>query len=87
MIKHLKSNPGSSRKNKTGTWRTGTKPKFLKANCIGCKMCLLVCPEGCITGDKKNTYKCDYDYCKGCGNCVAICPKQDIIMVSEEEKI
>jgi len=87
MIKHLTSKPGSSRSNKTGAWRSGRKPKFLQKNCIACRLCLLICPEGCITGDKKNTYICDYAYCKGCGNCVAICPKQDILMVSEKEKV
>lgn len=75
--------PGSSLANKTGAWRTETKPKFLQKNCIACKMCVLICPEGCITGEAKNTYICDYAYCKGCGNCVAICPKKDIEMVKE----
>jgi len=86
MIRHLVSKPGSSRNNKTGSWRTGKKPKFLRKECVGCKMCLIICPEGCIFGDKKNTYGCDYEYCKGCGNCVAICPKKDIVMIPEEEK-
>ena len=78
--------PGSARSNKTGSWRIGMKPKFLKKNCIGCKMCVFICPEGCIKGEEKNTYICDYAFCKGCGSCAAICPKQDIVMVKEEEK-
>jgi pyruvate ferredoxin oxidoreductase delta subunit len=47
-------------------------------------MCLVICPEGCITGAEKNTYNCDYAFCKGCGNCAMICPKQDIVMIKEE---
>jgi pyruvate ferredoxin oxidoreductase delta subunit len=47
-------------------------------------MCLLVCPEGCISGTEKNNFDCDYAYCKGCGNCAFICPKKDIEMVKEE---
>jgi len=86
MFGPLISKPGSSRNNKTGSWRTETKPKFLQKNCIGCKMCLLICPEGCITGAEKNTYACDYLYCKGCGGCAAICPKADIVMIKEESK-
>ncbi len=74
---------GSSKKSKTGSWRTEVKPKFLQKNCIACKMCLLACPEACITGSEKNTYICDYDYCKGCGSCALICPKQDVEMVKE----
>ena len=85
MYGPLVAKPGSSKKNKTGAWRTVKKPKFLQKNCIACNMCVLVCPEGCIRGKEKNTYICDYDYCKGCGSCVAICPKQDIVMVKESE--
>jgi len=77
---------GSSKSNKTGSWRVESRPKFLKQNCIACKMCVLSCPEGCIRGNEKNTFECDYTYCKGCGVCVAICPKQDITMVKEESK-
>lgn len=84
MFAPIIAKPGSSKENKTGSWRTGKKPKFLQQNCIGCKMCLLACPEGCIKGDKKNTYYCNYDYCKGCGLCVTVCPKQDIVMIEEE---
>jgi len=76
---------GSSKANKTGSWRVELKPEFLKKNCIGCKMCVLICPEACIKGEEKNTYICDYSFCKGCGTCALICPKKDIIMVKEEK--
>ncbi|MDD5246573.1 MAG: 4Fe-4S binding protein [Candidatus Omnitrophica bacterium] len=75
---------GTSKKNKTGSWRVEERPKFLQKECIACKMCVMVCPEACITGDQKNTFNCDLNYCKGCGNCAVICPKKDIIMVKEE---
>ncbi|OGX42648.1 MAG: hypothetical protein A3G37_00235 [Omnitrophica WOR_2 bacterium RIFCSPLOWO2_12_FULL_46_30] len=74
----------TTRANKTGSWRVDSKPKFLQKDCIACKMCVLICPEACVTGEGKNTYICDYEFCKGCGNCAAICPKKDIIMVKEE---
>jgi len=45
---------------------------------------MLVCPEGCIEGKEKNSYSCDYSYCKGCGLCAEVCPKADIIMQEEE---
>ena len=84
MFGPIIAKPGSSRKNKTGSWRTRVKPKFLQKNCIACRLCVLICPEGCIEGTQKNTFHCDYDYCKGCGNCAVICPKQDIEMIPEE---
>ncbi len=87
MFKHMTAKPGSSTANKTGSWRTEVKPKFLKKDCIACRMCVFVCPEGIISGKEKNTFQCDYAYCKGCGNCAAVCPKKDIEMVSELEAL
>ncbi|MGD9014873.1 MAG: 4Fe-4S binding protein [Candidatus Omnitrophota bacterium] len=84
MFGPIIAKPGSSQKNKTGSWRTESKPKFLQKNCIACRLCVLICPEGCIEGKDKNTFHCNYDYCKGCGNCAVICPKQDIEMIPEE---
>jgi|YelNatPaOPRAMG01_1025707.scaffolds.fasta_scaffold225556_2 2-oxoacid:acceptor oxidoreductase delta subunit (pyruvate/2-ketoisovalerate family) len=89
LIGPIIAKPGTSKRNKTGSWRTGKKPIFLQKNCIACKLCYWICPEGCIYGkwenDKliKNTLNTDYDFCKGCGNCVKICPKKDITMVTE----
>lgn len=85
MFGPLISKPGSSKNNKTGSWRMGLKPKYLHKNCIACKLCVLICPEGCIDGNEKNTYDADYQFCKGCGMCVEICPKKDIVMIKEEE--
>jgi len=86
MFGPLICKPGSSKSNKTGPWRAAARPKFLKKNCIACNMCVAVCPEACISGQGKNTYDVDLNYCKGCGNCAAICPKQDIEMVKEDSK-
>lgn len=85
MFGPLTTKPGTSKKSKTGSWRTEARPKFLQQNCIACKMCILACPESCITGTEKNTFICDYSFCKGCGLCAAICPKKDIVMAKEEK--
>lgn len=84
------SKPGSSIGNKTGSWRTGLKPKFLKKDCNACNLCYILCPEICVFGQpldtkrfKKATYDCDYDYCKGCGICSVVCPVKDIEMIEE----
>lgn len=74
--------PQTTKKTKTGSWRTEAKPKFLQKECIGCKMCVLICPEACVSGAEKK-FDVDYTYCKGCGMCAVICPKKDIAMVKE----
>lgn len=79
----IMAKPGSSIANKTGSWRTGKRPNFLRESCTACDTCALICPEGCISGEGKNTYGPNLDYCKGCGLCAAVCPVQDIAMVEE----
>ena len=83
MFSVLVSRAKSSVANKTGSWRAGQKPEFLKQACINCGLCRVVCPESCIQGKEKNNYSTNYDYCKGCGLCVYICPKKDIKMIAE----
>jgi len=79
----LVSKAKTSRSNKTGAWRSLTKPELLRKDCIACGLCELICPEACIEGEEKNKYLVDYQYCKGCGLCVYICPKKDIKMVPD----
>lgn len=83
MYGPLTVKPAKSKGDKTGSWRIKLRPQYLQKNCIGCNMCLLICPENCIQGKEKNTYMPDYNFCKGCGLCAVICPKADIIMVDE----
>jgi pyruvate ferredoxin oxidoreductase delta subunit len=75
--------PKTSRQNKTGSWRTTKRPEFLQKKCSDCKICMLVCPEGVVFGNGRNTYYVDLDYCKGCGICAQECPAHDIVMVTE----
>lgn len=77
--------PGSSRENKTGSWRT-FKPA-VTGKCTGCSICTWFCPEDCIKiveKDGKKQGEIDYDYCKGCLVCVEECPNKAI--TAEREK-
>ena len=86
MFSVLAAKAKASKANKTGSWRSLVKPKYLHKDCINCSLCKIICPEGCIEGKEKNAYNSDYDYCKGCGLCAYICPKKDIEMVPNEEE-
>ena len=81
---NITAGPGTTRKNKTGGWRT-FKPSTDLDKCIGCGTCVKVCPEGCIEMQKIKKYNqlkpvTDYDYCKGCAVCATECPVKAITM-------
>jgi len=68
--------PGSSKKNKTGSWRT-FRPVVNIDKCIGCGVCEKFCPDSAIkVVDKKA--KVDYNFCKGCLICINECPVKAI---------
>lgn len=73
------SQPGSTKNNKTGGWRTYI-PRTDIDKCIGCGNCARVCPESCVEMQKNKKPKTDYDYCKGCGICATECPVKAIKM-------
>lgn len=74
--------PGSSLKNKTGSWRT-LRP-VISGKCKACGLCAKFCPDGAIKIANGKTI-IDYDYCKGCGICALECPVKAIIMQKEEK--
>jgi len=84
----LTAKPASTKKNKTGGWRTYV-PVTDYDKCIGCGTCAKVCPEQAVKMVKKNEGKpkpkTDLDYCKGCGICATECPVQAIKMELEEK--
>lgn len=79
---------GSSRKFKTGDWRS-FRPVWDRLRCIHCMMCVCFCPDDAIpaagSGNNIKRKETDFDYCKGCGICSDICPVKCINMEEEAE--
>ncbi len=76
--------PGNAAKLKTGDWRS-MAPSLDEEKCIQCGICLILCPEFCISEHDDGFFRPDYDYCKGCGICANECPKDAITMGREEK--
>ncbi|PIN85983.1 pyruvate synthase [Candidatus Woesearchaeota archaeon CG10_big_fil_rev_8_21_14_0_10_44_13] len=72
--------PGSSVKNKTGSWKE-FRPVRDEKKCIRCGFCWMFCPDNAIN----EKFEADLDYCKGCGICANECPVKCIAMVKEEK--
>jgi electron transport complex protein RnfB len=52
-----------------------------EAWCIGCTLCLDVCPVDCILGAHKRMHTVIDDQCTGCELCVPVCPVDCIALV------
>lgn len=75
---------GSAAKLKTGDWKS-LAPTVDEEKCIKCGLCMIYCPEFCISENAEGFYHADLNYCKGCGICAFECPK-DAISMGKEDK-
>jgi electron transport complex protein RnfB len=53
-------------------------------NCIGCALCLKVCPTDAIVGANKFLHGVIAADCTGCEKCVPVCPTDCITMVPRQ---
>jgi ferredoxin len=62
------------------------KAKLILKNCIGCGVCVEVCPTYAIPnsliGFISSLAEVRLDYCDGCGKCVEICSHGAIILLN-----
>lgn len=66
-----------------GNWRV-ERPVVDYEECVGCRLCLMYCPEAAIRAGEQNKPEIDMRFCKGCGVCANECP-QDAIKMEKEE--
>ena len=52
---------------------------ILADKCIGCTLCVKVCPVSCITGEKKTPHVIEQDKCIKCGACMDKCKFNAIV--------
>lgn len=45
----------------------------INENCVGCRACVKVCPQGAITGEEKQQHFIDTTKCIKCGACRSVC--------------
>ena len=76
--------PGSTKKYKTGEWRT-YKPILALDKCIKCGKCWMVCPDAAIKKRADGKFEIDYNYCKGCLLCIKECPVKAITSEMDEK--
>ena len=55
-------------------------------NCIGCALCLKVCPTDAIVGANKYLHTVIAGDCTGCEKCLPVCPTDCIAMVRREDE-
>ena len=58
----------------------GTVSHIDESRCIGCGLCISICPYSAISKDEKGIAKVNEVLCKGCGTCAASCPERAITM-------
>ena len=78
------TSPGSTKKYKTGEWRT-YKPILALDKCIKCGKCWMVCPDAAIKKRVDGKFEIDYTYCKGCLLCIKECPVKAITSEMDEK--
>lgn len=61
------------------------KLTYNEGACVGCLLCIRVCPGGVITSTERGKVSFNISRCIICGQCVEVCPKGAIKLSSQFE--
>jgi ferredoxin len=61
-----------------------TSPYLVSEECIGCGICMRVCPAGCIYLEKQRAVHTDKN-CQMCMACIHTCPQKAIQLKMSEK--
>jgi len=75
-----------SERQRTGGWRTGSRPEVDLSLCVNCLLCWLYCPDSAVLVEDTTFAGFDLDVCKGCEICAEMCPTRAITMVEERDE-
>jgi Fe-S-cluster-containing hydrogenase component 2 len=70
--------------------RNPTNPSLVECDqtiCIGCKMCVIACPFGCVRFDTVTRAIAKCDTCGGDPMCVQMCPNGALEFVDDAEQV
>lgn len=70
----------------TNTSIKAIKAKLIVTNCVGCGVCVEICPTSAIPpsliGYISSLAKVNLDKCDGCGKCVESCSHRAIVLLN-----
>jgi nitroreductase/NAD-dependent dihydropyrimidine dehydrogenase PreA subunit len=62
------------------------RPKVLESECIGCELCVTVCPSFVLEMRNKKAEVVRGAWCIGCDHCGAVCPTEAILQNGSSER-
>jgi pyruvate formate lyase activating enzyme len=54
---------------------------WIRERCLGCDLCLTVCPQGALQGEADGSKAIDRKRCDRCGQCAELCPGEALNLI------